>query len=290
MDVGNLKVSESSNCYCLCIGLLFRAPNTAFRELVLDALRLYYFNYIRYLISSNKLKFALPHFNLLSPLTIEAEPMRTLINTFHARLSTRLQRSCSTYLDNHLGQRRLHDVIHIGRISAGSKTYRERLAWYRAPVPIFTRSVTNQTNPDSGPGSSSSRNIKPNGSPVPDALHAPLRNRQPRIAAVKKEGTEDDPAYYDELTVPVSFPGAPGGGAGGPGGAGLFPITRSPLFDAALTTFIGLAMGSSCVLLPFTERLNLFLVFMGGVAYVAWYKKNVMWKVRDSRGQLKYQS
>lgn len=217
--------------------------------------------------------------------------MKPLINTFHTCLSTRPLRSCTTFLDNHLGQRRLHDVIHVGRIvvSAGSKTYRERLAWYRAPVPIiFTRSLTSQTNP--GPGSSSLQNAKPKGSPVPDALHAPLRNRQPRIVAVKKEGTEDDPAYYDELTVPVSFPGAPGGGAGGPGGAGLFSITRSPLFDAALTTFIGLAMGSSYVLLLFTEILNLFLVFMGGVAYVAWYKKNVMWKVKDFRGRLKYQS
>lgn len=223
--------------------LALRTPLSGTRSC--QAPNLYYStNYIRYSISSNKVKFALPHFLFLLPPTVRAGSMKPIIDAFHARLLSRPLRNCSTFFkfDNHLGQRCLHNVaIRVGRISAGSKPYGERHV--RWPAPACTRPHTSQAN--TGPGPSSSQNAKLKGRPVPAALHDPLRNRQPRIAAVKKEGTEDDPAYYQELTVPVSFPGAPGGGAGGPGGAGLFSITRSPLFDAALTTFIGLTMGSS---------------------------------------------
>jgi hypothetical protein len=66
------------------------------------------------------------------------------------------------------------------------------------------------------------------------------------------------------LTLPVAFPGSPGG-TGGAGGGGLFQITRNPMFDAALTTIIGLS-----------------LVFMGGVGYLAWYKKNVLDKIEQA--------
>ncbi|KAH8115312.1 hypothetical protein DFH11DRAFT_1588582 [Phellopilus nigrolimitatus] len=72
-----------------------------------------------------------------------------------------------------------------------------------------------------------------------------------------EEGKEPGP-HFENLTLPVVFPGSPGG-SGGSGGGGLFSITRSPLFDAALTTFIGLGM-----------------VFLGGIGYVAWYKWNVL--------------
>ncbi|THH04314.1 hypothetical protein EW145_g5615 [Phellinidium pouzarii] len=64
-----------------------------------------------------------------------------------------------------------------------------------------------------------------------------------------KNGTRVGPEHKEEpiqhnenLTLPLAFPGSPGGGSGGSGGGGLFPITRSPFFDAALTTLIGLGM------------------------------------------------
>ena len=53
----------------------------------------------------------------------------------------------------------------------------------------------------------------------------------------------DTPSHIDDLTLPVAFPGSPGG-TGGAGGGGLFQITKTPLFDAALTTIIGLGMGA----------------------------------------------
>lgn len=56
------------------------------------------------------------------------------------------------------------------------------------------------------------------------------------------ESEADKDKHYDNLQLPVSFPGSPGG-QGGAGGGGLFRLTKSPLFDAALTTFIGLGMG-----------------------------------------------
>jgi hypothetical protein len=46
----------------------------------------------------------------------------------------------------------------------------------------------------------------------------------------------------ESLTVPGFNP--PGGGGGpGPGGSSVFQITRSPFFDAVLTTVIGIGMG-----------------------------------------------
>jgi hypothetical protein len=52
-----------------------------------------------------------------------------------------------------------------------------------------------------------------------------------------------------ERTESLNIPGfnVPGGGGGpGPGGTSIFQITRSPLFDAALTTIVGLGMSEYC--------------------------------------------
>ncbi|KAI6111969.1 hypothetical protein EDD16DRAFT_1485254 [Pisolithus croceorrhizus] len=45
----------------------------------------------------------------------------------------------------------------------------------------------------------------------------------------------------------------------------VFPISSSTLFDAALTSIVGLG-----------------IVFLGGVAYIAWYKKNVLDKIEKA--------
>ncbi|KAG6867793.1 hypothetical protein C0993_010988 [Termitomyces sp. T159_Od127] len=75
--------------------------------------------------------------------------------------------------------------------------------------------------------------------------------------------------HEPEESIAGSMPGFnPPGGAGpniGPGGGSFFPLTKSPLLDAALTTIIGLGM-----------------VFGGGVAYVAWYKKRVLDKIEEA--------
>ncbi|KAG6920194.1 hypothetical protein DXG01_004963 [Tephrocybe rancida] len=71
-----------------------------------------------------------------------------------------------------------------------------------------------------------------------------------------------------EGSAAVSIPFNPPGGGAGPnvgGSGGTFSFTRWPLLDAALTTVIGLGM-----------------VFGGGVAYVAWYKKRVLDKIEDA--------
>ncbi|KAL5483176.1 hypothetical protein ACEPAI_8405 [Sanghuangporus weigelae] len=70
--------------------------------------------------------------------------------------------------------------------------------------------------------------------------------------------------HYENLSLPVSFPGSPGG-QGGAGGGGLFRITSSPMFDAALTTLVGIT-----------------IVFIGGTAYIVWYKWNVLRKMEKA--------
>ncbi|KAG5342614.1 hypothetical protein C0989_012119 [Termitomyces sp. Mn162] len=81
---------------------------------------------------------------------------------------------------------------------------------------------------------------------------------------------EQNALHEREDSIASSMPGFnPPGGAGpniGPSGsASSFSFTRSPLLDAALTTVIGLGM-----------------VFGGGIAYVAWYKKRVLDKIEDA--------
>ncbi|KAH7875390.1 uncharacterized protein C8R40DRAFT_1170476 [Lentinula edodes] len=61
----------------------------------------------------------------------------------------------------------------------------------------------------------------------------------------------------EAINMPFNPPG--GGGGPGPGGSGgSFQFTGSPFFDATLTTLVGLGV-----------------VFVGGVAYLRWYKKNI---------------
>ncbi|TFK44895.1 hypothetical protein BDQ12DRAFT_621361 [Crucibulum laeve] len=70
-------------------------------------------------------------------------------------------------------------------------------------------------------------------------------------------------AHEGSLSINVPFNPPGSGGGPGPGGSGgSFPLTGSALVDAALTTIIGLG-----------------LVFAGGVAYVKWYKANVLDKI-----------
>ncbi|KAJ3839623.1 hypothetical protein F5878DRAFT_615770 [Lentinula raphanica] len=65
----------------------------------------------------------------------------------------------------------------------------------------------------------------------------------------------------EAINIPLNPPG--GGGGPGPGGSGSsIQITGSPFFDATLTTLVGLGV-----------------VFIGGVAYLQWYKKNVLDKI-----------
>lgn len=96
--------------------------------------------------------------------------------------------------------------------------------------------------------------------------------------SASKLGSEEPHTHDENLSLPVSFPGSPGG-SGGSGGGGLFSITRSPLFDAALTTFIGLGIGEPLDHCPFELLLIDSTVFLGGIAYVTWYKWNVLVKV-----------
>ncbi|KAF9243146.1 hypothetical protein BU15DRAFT_86548 [Melanogaster broomeanus] len=50
----------------------------------------------------------------------------------------------------------------------------------------------------------------------------------------------------------------------------IFPITRSPLWDAALTTVRSRAA---------SPPVSVLCIFIGGVAYIAWYKKTVLDKI-----------
>ncbi|KAJ3784891.1 hypothetical protein GGU10DRAFT_387938 [Lentinula aff. detonsa] len=64
----------------------------------------------------------------------------------------------------------------------------------------------------------------------------------------------------EAINIPFNPPG--GGGPGAAGSGGSFQFTGSPFFDATLTTLVGLGV-----------------VFIGGIAYLRWYKKNVLDKI-----------
>lgn len=77
------------------------------------------------------------------------------------------------------------------------------------------------------------------------------------------------PIRHDEKTASINIPINPPVGAGSGPNVGAtsssFAFTKSPLLDAALTTIVGLGM-----------------VFGGGVAYIAWYKKRVLDKIEEA--------
>ncbi|KAG2015592.1 hypothetical protein CC2G_008849 [Coprinopsis cinerea AmutBmut pab1-1] len=68
-----------------------------------------------------------------------------------------------------------------------------------------------------------------------------------------------------EGTAALSAPYNPPGGGGPGAGGGGFTFTNSPVLDAVLTTFIGLGA-----------------VFFGGIAYMRWYKANVLDKIEEA--------
>lgn len=76
-----------------------------------------------------------------------------------------------------------------------------------------------------------------------------------------------------EGTAAVNIPfNAPGNGGG-------FPPASS-LRDAVLTTVVGLALGDQLEQISSQCSDDSSAVFVGGVAYVKWYKKQVLNKVR----------
>lgn len=83
--------------------------------------------------------------------------------------------------------------------------------------------------------------------PVNDNDPAPSPTPKPKPTTPPKTHSHPQPRHeVQERTESLSVPGfnPPGGGGGpGPGGSSVFQITRSPMFDAALTTIIGLGMG-----------------------------------------------
>ena len=127
--------------------------------------------------------------------------------------------------------------------------------------------ITNNTLLESPAAPSLQRVTTPRQNPP----HPPT---QPQTQNEAHEGTTP-------LNAPLNPPGGgPGGnilGSGG-GGAFSFKFTQSPILDAILTTALGIGAGkllhntlvSSC---------SSTLVFIGGVAYVKWYKINVLNKV-----------
>jgi hypothetical protein len=76
---------------------------------------------------------------------------------------------------------------------------------------------------------------------------APKKTTPPVFRPTSADGRQVHHEVH-EGTVAINIPyNPPGGGAGpGLGGSGsVFPLTNSPLLDAALTTIIGLGMGES---------------------------------------------
>ncbi|KAF7428731.1 hypothetical protein PC9H_007961 [Pleurotus ostreatus] len=109
--------------------------------------------------------------------------------------------------------------------------------------------------------------VPPTSKPTPHAhAHGPAHASQFASPIKLASATPPSPRHEvhegtSALSVPFNFPGA--GGGSGPGGASTGGAsTGNPLLDAALTTIVGLGM-----------------VFLGGVGYIKWYKKNVLDKI-----------
>ncbi|KAL0570951.1 hypothetical protein V5O48_011008 [Marasmius crinis-equi] len=107
---------------------------------------------------------------------------------------------------------------------------------------------------------------RPFSTPTPnDPDSAPTRKSQPQHRVSPNATSHSARHEVHEGSESINIPFNPPGGGAGPniGGTGSsFSITRSPMMDAALTTIIGLGM-----------------VFVGGIAYLQWYKKNVLDKI-----------
>lgn len=103
--------------------------------------------------------------------------------------------------------------------------------------------------------------------PKPSPLPRSPPSAPPQTRHEAHEGTS-------AINIPYNPPG------GGPAGAAAgFTFTNSPVLDAILTTAIGLGAGKFifCRSIPRITLIN--LVFVGGIVYVSWYKRNVLDKV-----------
>ncbi|KAF9259074.1 hypothetical protein L218DRAFT_1080068 [Marasmius fiardii PR-910] len=87
------------------------------------------------------------------------------------------------------------------------------------------------------------------------------RKSQPHALSTSKTPRHEVHEGTQSINIPFNPPGAGAGPNVGGTGSSL-QLTRSPFMDAALTTIIGLR-----------------IVFVGGIAYLEWYKKRVLDKI-----------
>ncbi|KAF8911485.1 hypothetical protein CPB84DRAFT_920164 [Gymnopilus junonius] len=98
--------------------------------------------------------------------------------------------------------------------------------------------------------------------PSPPTTEQPFPAPQPPPSPSPPPQTQHE---VQERTSSINMPFNPPGSSPGGGGGGGFTFTKSPILDAMLTTAIGLGA-----------------VFLGGIAYVKWYKKNVLDKIENA--------
>ncbi|PPQ87484.1 hypothetical protein CVT25_008220 [Psilocybe cyanescens] len=135
------------------------------------------------------------------------------------------------------------------------------------------------TIPANGTTPPNRRNKDPTASPKKPTHTQP---RPPHVSHTPSPTTFEYPQTRHEVhegTASISMPfNPPGGGPSGPGAGGGFSFTNSPVLDAILTTAIGLSAGKSSFRVP----IPLSPVFLGGIVYVKWYKKNVLDKIENA--------
>ncbi|PPQ64938.1 hypothetical protein CVT26_015658 [Gymnopilus dilepis] len=142
------------------------------------------------------------------------------------------------------------------------------------PLPTPSRSLNHTVRlrvrhyiPPSQP-SSNSPDDPPGPPPNPPTTEQPFPAPQPPPAPNPPQPPPQTHHEVHERTSSINMPVAPlnlpggGGAGGGGGGGGPFTFTNSPLLDALLTTAMGLGAG--------------------GIAYVKWYKKNVLDKIESA--------
>ncbi|KAI6007712.1 hypothetical protein F5J12DRAFT_830233 [Pisolithus orientalis] len=108
----------------------------------------------------------------------------------------------------------------------------------RLPIPSTARRRLHSTNPCS-----------------PDHRDARVHNAAQQSISKSDNNTSYSSAGDGELSSRKPYAGR----------GSVFPLSNSSLFDAALTSIVGLG-----------------IVFLGGVAYIAWYKKNVLDKIEKA--------